>query len=122
MRKNFIFKSMLMLALICMPLVMASCSDDDEEVTEVRYNMGFESLSISNITEMATIEAAYQQAIGVSSNNFTLTGSVSSCDSKVKTACKSVEKALSSQTFTGSYQFVVTNYNTQEEIYSYQIN
>ena len=47
MKKSFIFKSMLMIALICMPFVFASCSDDDE-VTSVKYHMGFDSLNTSN--------------------------------------------------------------------------
>ena len=121
MKKSFIFKSMFMIALICMPFVFASCSDDDE-VTSVKYHMGFDSLNSSNPSEMGTIETVYQQALGVNSNNFTLSGSISECDNKVKTACKSAESTLKSQSIKGSYQFVVTNYTSQKEVYSYQIN
>lgn len=121
MKKSFIFKSMLMIALICMPFVLASCSDDDE-VTSVKYHMGFDSLNTSDPSEMATIEAAYQQALGVNDNTFTLSGSVSECDSKVISACKNAESALKSKTFKGSYLFVVTNYVSLKEVYSYQFN
>ena len=121
MKKSFIFKSMLMIALICMPFVFASCSDDDE-VTSVKYHMGFDSLNTSNPSEMATIEAAYQQALGVNDNTFTLSGSISECDSKVKSACKNAESTLKSKTFKGSYLFVVTNYVSLKEVYSCQFN
>lgn len=122
MKKSFIFKSMLMIALMCMPFMMASCSDDDDEVTTVTYSMGFNSMSTSDTSEMYVIESAYQKALGVSSNNFTMSGSISECDNKVKSACKSAESTLKSQSIKGSYQFVVTNYTSQKEVYSCQFN
>lgn len=122
MKKSFIFKSMLMIALICMPFVWTSCSDDEDKVTTVMYSMGFNKMNSSNPSEMGTIETVYQQALGVNSNNFTLSGSISECDNKVKSACKNAESNLKSKTFKGSYLFVVTNYTSQKEIYSYQIN
>lgn len=122
MKKSFIFKSMLVIALICMPFVLASCSDDDDEVTTVRYGMGFGTMSTSNMTEMFVIESAYREALGVSSNDFTLSGSISECDNKVKSACKSAENALKSQGIKGTYQFAVTNYTSQKEVYSCQFN
>ena len=122
MEKSFIVKSMLMIALICIPFVFASCSDDEDEVTAVMYSMGFDSLNTSDLSEMATIEAAYQHALGVNDNTFTLSGSVSECDSKVISACKNAESALKSKTLKGTYSFVVTNYTSQKEVYSYRIN
>ena len=122
MKKSFIFKSMLMIALICMPFVFASCSDDEDEVTTVMYSMGFDSLNTGDLSEMATIEAAYQYALGVNDNTFTLSGSVSECDRKVISACKNAESALKSKTLKGTYSFVVTNYTSQKEVYSYRIN
>ena len=122
MKKSFIMKSMLMIALICMPFVWTSCSDDEDKVTTVMYSMGFNKMNSSNPSEMGTIETVYQQALGVNSNNFTLSGSISECDNKVKSACKNAERNLKSKTFKGSYLFVVTNYTSQKEIYSYQIN
>lgn len=121
MKKNFIVKSMLMIALICMPLLFASCSED-EEVTTIVYNMGFESLNTSDLTEMVIIETTYQQALGVSANTFTLSGSVSECDSKVISACMDAESALKSRAFKGSYLFVVKNYISGKKIYSCQFN
>ena len=122
MKKSFIFKSMLMIALICMPFVFASCSHDEDEVTSVMYSMGFESMNTSDLSEMGTIESVYQQALGVNDNTFTLSGSVSECDSKVKSACKNAENTLKSKTLKGTYLFVVTNYTSQKEVYSYKIN
>ena len=122
MKKSFIFKSMLMIALICMPFVFASCSDDEDEVTSVMYSMGFESMNTSDLSEMGIIESVYQQALGVNDNTFTLSGSVSECDSKVKSACKNAENTLKSKTLKGTYLFVITNYTSQKEVYSYQFN
>ena len=121
MKKSFIFKSMLMIALICLPFAFTSCSDDEEEVTTVTYHMGFDNMS-GNMSEMYSIESIYMQALGVSSETFNLTGTISECDSKVASACKNAESALKSKTFKGSYLFVVTNYVSLKEVYSYQFN
>ena len=122
MKKSFIFKSMLMIALVCMPFVFTSCSDDEDEVTTVMYSMGFDSLNTSDLGEMSTIESVFQQALGVNSSNFTLSGSISECDGKVKSACKNAENTLKSKIFKGTYLFVVTNYTSQKEVYSCKIN
>ena len=121
MKKSFIFKSMLMIALICLPFVFASCSDDEEEVTTVVYHMGFDNMS-GNMSEMYSIESIYMQALGVSSETFNLTGTMSECDSKVASACKNAEKTIVGKSYTGKYLFVVTNNNNGKKVYSYQIN
>ncbi len=121
MKKSFIVKSMLMIALICMPFVFASCSDDEEEVITVTYNMKF-SDARGDMNELATIEGIYKQALGVNSTNFTMSGRIGECDSKVISACKNAENTLKSKTFKGSFLFVVTNYTSLKDIYSYKIN
>ena len=121
MKKSFIFKTMLMIALICLPFAFTSCSDDEEEVTTVVYHMGFDNMS-GNMSEMYSIESIYMQALGVSSETFNLTGTISECDSKVASACKNAEKTIATKSFTGKYLFVVTNYNNGKKVYSYQIN
>ena len=83
---------MLMIALVCMPFVFTSCSDDEDEVTTVMYSMGFDSLNTSDLSEMGTIESVFQQASGVNSSN---------CDGKVKSACKNAEDTLKSKIFKG---------------------
>ena len=121
MKKSFIFKSMLMIALICLPFAFTSCSDDEEEVTTVTYHMGFDNMS-GNMSEMFSIESIYKQALGANSTTFTLTGTMSECDSKVVSACKNAEKTIATKSFTGKYSFVVTNRNNGKKVYSYQIN
>ena len=121
MRKDFIFKSMLMIALICLPFAFTSCSNDDDEVTTVSYHMGFNNMS-GNMNEMYTIESIYMQALGVSSETFNLTGTISECDSKVASACKNAEKTVAAKSYTGKYLFVITNNNNGKKVYSYQIN
>ena len=110
-----------MIALVCMPFVFASCSDD-EEVTTVMYSMGFNSLNTSDLSEMGAIESAYWQALGVNDSYFSLSGTIKECDNKVLSACKNAENTLKSKTFKGSYLFVVNNNVSGKEIYSYRIN
>lgn len=122
MKKSFIFKSMLMIALICLPFAFTSCSDDEEEeVTTVTYHMGFDNMS-GDFGEMYNIESIYMQALGVSSETFNLTGTISECDSKVASACKNAEKTIAAKSYTGKYLFAVTNNNNGKKVYSYQIN
>lgn len=123
MKTDFIFKTMLLIALACLPFVSTSCSDEEvEQVTTIHYSMGFEELATSDRAELGVIEAAFQQALGVSSNSFTLPGTISECDGKVKSACLDAENTLKAKTFKGKYTFVVTNFTSQKKIYSYQIN
>ena len=121
MKKSFIFKSMLMIALICLPFAFTSCSEDEEEVTTVTYHMGFDNMS-GDFGEMYSIESIYMQALGVSSETFNLTGTISECDSKVASACKNAEKTIAAKSYTGKYLFAVTNNNNGKKVYSYQIN
>ena len=121
MKKSFVFKSMFMIALICLPFAFTSCSDDEEEVTTVIYHMGFENMS-GDMSEMYSIESTYMQALGVSNETFNLTGTMSECDSKVTNACKNAEKTVAAKSYTGKYLFVVTNRNNSKKVYSYQIN
>lgn len=121
MKNISVFKSILMFAFMCMTLTFASCNDE-EEITSVKYTMGFNACSFTNPSEISFIESTYQKALSVSSNQFTLNGSVSECDAKVKAACSNAEEIIKSKSIKGSFLFVVTNNTTMKEIYSYQIN
>ena len=101
MKKSFVFKSMLMISLICLPFALASCSDDEDEVTTVVYHMGFDNMS-GNMSEMHSIKSIYVQALGVSNETFSLTGTMSECDSKVTSTCKNAEKTIVAKSYTGN--------------------
>lgn len=113
------------LAMIAMvtSLGFVACSDDDED-SIVFYNMGFEETSMTGNYEdfsndLKTIESAYKSAIGVSDASFTMDGSSSSCDQKVKAACDKAVSSLQGHTFKGTYVFVVTNQSSNQKIHSH---
>jgi hypothetical protein len=122
MKSKFFYQSMLLIALMCMVFVGTSCSDDDEEAGTIVYSMGFNEVNTSDFGEMIVIETAYYKALGVNDQLFRLSGKVKDCDEQVKAACKNAENVLKQRHFKGQYLFVVKNYTTQKEIYSYQIN
>ena len=119
-KASLIFKSMLMLALMCVPFALTSC-EEEEVVGTILYSTGFETVS-GDLGEMATIEYTYKNALGISNSLFTMTGKVSECDQKIIDACKKAEAQLASHTFKGSFGFYVDNNNTKKRIYFYQIN
>ena len=121
-KASLIFRSMLMLALMCLPFALTSCEEKEAEITgTIVYSMGFETVN-GDIGEMATIEYTYKNALGISNSLFTMTGKVSECDQKIIDACKKAEAQLASHAFKGSFGFNVKNNNTKKRIYFYQIN
>ena len=100
---------------------ITSCDDDDPE-TDIIYTMGFSQMSSSSIealNEMGAIESAFQTAINVDDNTFTMKGTASDCDKKVKAACEKAELSLKDNTWTGTYTFKVTNMNTGSAVYEH---
>lgn len=121
-RLSLNFTTMLMIVLMCLPFALTSCEEKDEEVSGlIVYSMGFESIK-GDLSEMATIEYTYKNALGISKSPFTMTGKTSECDQKIVDACKKAEAQLASHTFNGSFAFYVNNDNSNKRIYFYQIN
>lgn len=124
MTKTLKFFCLAMVAMVT-SLGFVACSDDDDS-SIVFYSMGFDSTSFSGgsleemSNELGTIENAYKNAIGVSDASFTMDGSSSSCDKKVKAACEKAVSALQGKTFKGTYVFSVKNQNENTTIHSHE--
>lgn len=105
-------------------LMFASCAkDDQDQETTVQYDMGFDKVNSSDLSEVGAIEKIYQSGLNVESDSFSKQGKISDCDREVKEACQETEQEhINSKKWKGSYTFVVRNMNTTEVIYSKQIN
>lgn len=110
-----------MLAVVCITLTaFTACSDDDDQVTEVIYSMGFSQMSSSGldfIQEMSAIESAFKTALGVTDAHFSKTGTKETCDKAVREACEKAYATLKDKTWGGSYTFQVTNVLTGEVVF-----
>lgn len=68
-----------------------------------------------------SIEAAYEQALGVNSTSFTKTGKEADCDQQVKDACKKAEPNVDAIQHLGDGKLTVNNITTGKEVYSYKV-
>lgn len=103
-------------------LSFTSCEKEDDKQT-IYYSMGFDSFSSSGmnfLTEMRTIENAFKTALAVTDSHFSIEGSMTECDSKVKKACAAAEATIKDKTFSATFDFVVTNINSGEAIYTFK--
>ena len=120
-----IYSLFAVIAMLTVALGFASCSNDDDKPQTIFYKMGFPKYNFDGATpsqmkqEMADIESPYKNALGVSDNSFTMTGTSSSCDKDVATKCKAAEATLSGRTFNSKFTFEVTNLNSNKVIYSF---
>lgn len=115
-----------LVALLC--IGFTGCSDDDDEQNIVVYSAGFDSFSSSStssdgstsLDEMARIEAAYFEELGITSTPFQLTGNTSECDTKVKAACGRAEMRVKAMSLKSHFVYIVVNGNTGETVYRYE--
>ncbi len=120
-----IYSLFAVIAMLTVALGFASCSSNDDDQQKIFYKMGFPKFNNDGATpsqqkqEMADIESAYKNALGVSDYYFTLTGTSSSCDKDVTAKCKAAEATLSGHTFNCKFTFAVTNINDNKVIYSF---
>ncbi|MCR5850800.1 MAG: hypothetical protein K6G92_08835 [Bacteroidaceae bacterium] len=108
--------------------VFTACSEDDEnEPKEYTYNisMNFGGYSWTddgmNYNEwQAAVMGAYMTAIGVTTETFTLQGTLAECDQKVLEACQEAEKKVA--TLRGGTAIItVKNVTTSKTVYTYNI-
>lgn len=79
--------------------------------------MGFTQVQGSDVlSEMGTIEDAFNEALGVEDCTETFTYS---SDAALTTACKKAETTLAGKTLKGSYTFVATNESTGKRVYKW---
>lgn len=121
MKLKFIMKTMLMIALFCLPLALTSCDDDEDEIVNVNYSIGFDEVHASDLSEMGKIENVFKQALGVQNSEFVYTGTLSECDQKVINACKKAEADIALMDIKGSYKVVILNYNTAKYVFTCKI-
>ena len=122
-------------ALICMTMTsvaLTACGGDDsnDSPRTHSYALTFEMSSYSYIgdidaTETAitwanSILSAYESALGVSSETFTLNGTQSECDKKVQDACKKAEATVATIKG-GSGTVTVRNITANKTVYTYQV-
>lgn len=118
-------KTFRMIGLAIMAIILSfglsACSNDDDVETTVEYSMSFsKSTGSSAYSEMGIIESAYKKALGVSSSRFTLNGTISSCNSKVKEGCDQAVKSLEGRVFQGEHIFEVWNSNSNKLIHQHE--
>ena len=112
----------LLVAVALVGTVFMACSGDDEAVS-VTYAAGFDAVHSTSedfLDDLALVEQAYMEALNVSGSPFTLTGTIEECDAQVKAACERAEAEVEAMGLTEiSFTYVVTNRNTNQEVYSY---
>lgn len=130
MKKSFIFKAMMLIALMCVPFALTSCEEEVVSGPNV-YTMDLMELhgELSFLSETETINHAYQKelaSLGISiDEQVKMEGNTSDCDNKIIAACKRAEEKLKTYYFEGTYIWSVTRHsvnNKATEIYSYKIN
>jgi hypothetical protein len=128
----------MLLVAVATSLAFAACSDqgeDDDCAIDVSYTYGFRSLSYSyssslssssssnnfltGFEDMQVIENTYRDALGVAGSPFTIHGTVTATDAKVKSICDQAELQLKDRTWSGTYEFVVSNAYTGQSIYTH---
>lgn len=62
------------------------------------------------LTNMDIIEDAFTTSLGVKTYPFTLTGSKSECDAKIKAKCEKVEETLKNEVWDFTATFVIREY------------
>lgn len=111
----------LALMAVIISLGVSACSDDDDDVSTVYYNMYVDALTggLEAPEKARLLEETYMSALGVTSTSFSLEGSISECDKKVKVGCEKAVNALAGETFPSEMKFVVNNQSTQKEVHSH---
>ncbi len=105
--RKVIIKFSALLAIIMLVGCFQSCSEETKDVTK-EYTITYSEIKSSSTEELNTIDNTYKAQIGVTQDQFTLSGDTKSNDSKVKLACEKAQNILSSKTFKGYYVLKVT--------------
>lgn len=121
MKKDLFSKLMLLLIAVLASVSFTSCGDDDDEPGQVIYTYGWEGKMTGGthmITDMEIVEDAYTVALGVKTSPFTLNGTKSECDAKIKTTCEKVEQTLKDEVFDFNAIFVIREQSSNQIVYS----
>lgn len=121
MKKELFTKFLLALFVVLASVSFTSCGDDDDEPGQVIYTYGWEgeiSGGTHMITDMEIVEDAYTVALGVKASPFTLNGTKSECDAKIKAACEKVEQTIKDEVFDFNADFVIREQSSNQIVYS----
>lgn len=107
---------------------LSSCkSDSNDDFDTNNYGMGFSKVD-GDLTEMATIDKAFLNAVGtVNGVKFTGLGEsdfiYAGDPSNIVAACKTAEASLANEAIKGTYVYEVFKRNASKTvIYTYQVN
>ena len=121
MKKELFTKLMLALFIMLASVSFTACGDDDEDPGQVIYTYGWEGAMSGGAlmtTDMEIVEDAYTAALGVKTTPFTLNGTKSECNAKIKAACEKVEQTLKNEVFDFNADFVIREQSSNQIVYS----
>ena len=117
-----LFKSILMIALMCMPFALVSC-EKEEILGTFTYKLSVANANSENglhdLNEYGTILQIYTEELVPVHQ---LTGNSKECDAKVVSACKKAEAKISSTTYKYPYLICVRNVILDKVVYEYRPN
>ena len=120
---------MTLAAILCCALtitVFTSCGSDDD-VRDYTYSIRFSGFYYNAEGDfkfsdwMHEVAAAYENALGVTSDKFTFHGTESECNERVSECCKKAEETVQNIPGGGTATVVITNNTTGKIVYTYSI-
>lgn len=121
MKKELLTNLLLTLMIVLACLSLTACGDDDDEPGQVTYTYGWEDKIAGGshvLTNMEIVEDAFTTALGVKTSPFTMTGSKSECDAKIKAKCEKVEETLKNEVWDFTAIFVIRDQSSKQIVYS----
>ena len=107
--KKILFGLFALVCVLAVSVSFSSCSKDDDDETLLYYSLGFSQMD-GNFTEMAVIDDAFKEALGVTTDTFT---SYPGGDEKIKSNCDKAASKLNKMAFVGTYTYVVSKYTSK---------
>lgn len=111
------------LALVATLLLSIGCKGNEEKTEDITYTIIFDFQSYAGSSFASwqnSIMNAYESAIGVTSEVFTLKGTYSECDAKVLAACKKAEETV--KTIRGGTAYISVTNGRNQIVYAYKVN
>ena len=106
--KKILFALFAMVCVMAASVTLTACGGDDDDETNVEYNLGFSYMS-GDLSEMTYIDNTFKSAIGVSEDTFTYPAG----EEKLKAACEQAAKQLDNKAFSGKYTYDVRKFSNK---------
>ena len=107
--KKILFALFAMVCVMAASVSLTACGGDDDDETNVEYNLGFSSMKSSDLSEIADIDNTFKSAIGVSTDTFTYPAG----EEKLKAACEQAAAQLANKAFSGEYTYLVRKFSSK---------